>query len=128
MAVQVQRLSTVRRADGTIGSAIPAHDEDHSANSGQTSVVTECHAVGRDDRILAATARRTGRPQSLARGVARSDGGDDVVRQVVVSSDLLVLDRTDCRAIEVRRTTQSEDLRIQSRRGVRSQTAPQEKL
>ena len=101
MAVQVQWLSAVRGADGTIDSAVPTHDDDHPANSGKTPVVAERHAVGRDARVLAATASRAGRPQSLARDVARGDGGHDMVRQVVVSSDLLVLGRTDCQAIEV---------------------------
>ena len=101
MAVQVQWLSAMRGADGAIDSAVPTPDEDHSESRWQALVVAERHAVGRDDRVLAATARRSSRPQSLARGVATRDGGHDMVRQVVVSSDLLVLGRTDCRAIEV---------------------------
>ena len=84
--------------------------------------------MGRDDRVIAAIASWTGRPQSLARGVARRDGGYNMVRQVVVASDLLVLGRTDRRTIEVRRTSQRIDLQIQSGRGVRSQAASHERL
>ncbi len=56
--------------------------------------------MGRDDRVLAATESRMGRPKSLARGVATRDGWYDMVRQVVESSDLLVLGRNDRRATE----------------------------